>query len=218
MTDQRHKQKYLIYVWWDISDLGEKQYLFRFYNKVVNGVPWAFNNHLLVFHRLENNEDPMQDNPIEGLDGKKRLRTPKSTTNVSGFIDALGVTDESIHAYCTGSLAAAKEQADRSLLYGDKIGFAENGGSSWKVWFSTWYCRTDWKYEGGLRLGWRTNVSVSLRSYSRYYNDEEVHDENFNGNWRMTGFYGSSDMRYRIEVWDDLKGLGQAPLKWEPPY
>ncbi|MBA0566900.1 hypothetical protein Golob_011673 [Gossypium lobatum] len=294
-----------------IWDLGEKLYLFRFYNKVVKGVPWAFNNHLLIgnfigafeeydlrqisngvnqylhirvridvrfsfkrrkkiqislsnfiyarfqyeqltlfcficgrlghgdsFCPIRLNRDfketeigwdislraPMRkastttsDNPIEGLDGKKRLRTPESTTNVSGFIDALGVTDESIHAYCKGSLAVAKEQADR-LLYGDKIGFAENGGSSWKVWFSTWYCRTDWMYEGGLRLGWRTNVSVSLRSYSRYYIDVEVHDENFNGNWRTTGFYGSSDMRYRIKVWDDLKGLGQAPLKWEPPY
>ncbi|MBA0692709.1 hypothetical protein Goari_010246 [Gossypium aridum] len=273
-----------------ISDLREKLYLFRFYNKVVKGVPWAFNNHLLVFHRLENNEDPMQignfigafeydlrqisngvnqylhirvrmdvrfsfkrrkkiqispsnfiyarfqyeqltlfcficgrlghgdsfcpirlnrdfketeigwdislrapmrkastttsDNPIEGLDGKKRLRTPKSTTNVSGFIDALGVTDESIHAYCKGSLAAAKEQADRQ----------------------------NW-----IRGEWREFMeSVVFNMVLPYRLD--VHDENFNGNWRTTGFYGSSDMRYRIEVWDDLKGLGQAPLKWEPPY
>ncbi|MBA0771722.1 hypothetical protein Gotri_007203 [Gossypium trilobum] len=48
-----------------ISDLGEMGYLFRFYNRVdidrvVKGASWTFNNHLLVFHQLENNEDPMQ--------------------------------------------------------------------------------------------------------------------------------------------------------------
>ncbi|KAG8492913.1 hypothetical protein CXB51_012659 [Gossypium anomalum] len=53
-------------LWYPLGGLqiSEKQYLFRFYNKVdidkvVKCVPWAFNNHLLVFHRLENNEDPM---------------------------------------------------------------------------------------------------------------------------------------------------------------
>ncbi|MBA0727816.1 hypothetical protein Golax_000770 [Gossypium laxum] len=89
-----------------ILDLGEKRYLFRFFNivdknRVVKGTPWAFNNHLLVFNRLDNSEDPKQDlmvhdledNPIESLDGKKRLRMSKNITNVSGFMDALGVTD-----------------------------------------------------------------------------------------------------------------------------
>ncbi|MBA0573563.1 hypothetical protein Golob_000832 [Gossypium lobatum] len=114
-----------------ILDLGEKRYLFRFFNivdknMVVKGAPWAFNNHLLVFHQLDNSEDPKQvpliyswkfadgtngrvdslsilgqdlmvhdleDNPIESLDRKKRLRMSKNITNVSGFMDALGVTD-----------------------------------------------------------------------------------------------------------------------------
>ncbi|KAH1114870.1 hypothetical protein J1N35_008248 [Gossypium stocksii] len=36
-----------------ISDLGEKRYLFRFFHKVdvehvMSGTPWTFNNHLLV--------------------------------------------------------------------------------------------------------------------------------------------------------------------------
>ncbi|MBA0833643.1 hypothetical protein Goarm_006073, partial [Gossypium armourianum] len=48
-----------------ISDLGEMGYLFRFYNRVdidrvVKGASWTFNNYLLVFDQLENNEDPMQ--------------------------------------------------------------------------------------------------------------------------------------------------------------
>ncbi|KAK5843207.1 hypothetical protein PVK06_005655 [Gossypium arboreum] len=46
-----------------ISDLGEKPFLFKFFNevdnsRVISGAPWTSNNHLLIFHRLEENEDP----------------------------------------------------------------------------------------------------------------------------------------------------------------
>ncbi|MBA0632157.1 hypothetical protein Godav_000952, partial [Gossypium davidsonii] len=177
----RYRKKYLIYDWCDffsasvvhflsmkntlanlwhplggvqISNLGEKWYLFRVFNivdkdRVVKGAPWALNNHLLVFHRLDNSEDPKQDlmvheledNPIESLDGKKRPRMSKNITNVSGFMDALGVTDEHFHAYCMGLSAISKGYQESlayaeiisspsSLLYGDKIGFVENGKSS----------------------------------------------------------------------------------------
>ncbi|MBA0873280.1 hypothetical protein Goshw_000247 [Gossypium schwendimanii] len=48
-----------------ILDLGTRRYLFRFFyemdtDRVTKGTPWTFNNHLLIFHRLENGEDPMQ--------------------------------------------------------------------------------------------------------------------------------------------------------------
>ncbi|KAK5842266.1 hypothetical protein PVK06_004602 [Gossypium arboreum] len=48
-----------------ISDLGEKCFLFRSYvevdvARVIQGSPWTFNNHLLVFHQLEKGEDPLQ--------------------------------------------------------------------------------------------------------------------------------------------------------------
>ncbi|MBA0798022.1 hypothetical protein Gohar_008659 [Gossypium harknessii] len=48
-----------------ISDLGEKRFLFRFYIEmdivlVIQGNLWTFINHLLVFHRLEKGEDPLQ--------------------------------------------------------------------------------------------------------------------------------------------------------------
>lgn len=41
-----------------ITDLGEKRILFRFYNRVdfervIRGALWTFNNHLLVFHCLK---------------------------------------------------------------------------------------------------------------------------------------------------------------------
>ncbi|KAH1098357.1 hypothetical protein J1N35_015278 [Gossypium stocksii] len=48
-----------------ISNLGEKHYLFKFYHEVdidqvVNEAPRTFNNHLLLFHRLKGEEDPLQ--------------------------------------------------------------------------------------------------------------------------------------------------------------
>ncbi|KAA3460790.1 nucleolin-like [Gossypium australe] len=47
-----------------ISDLGEKHFLFKFFNeidisRVINGAPWTFNNHLLIFSRVQENEDSM---------------------------------------------------------------------------------------------------------------------------------------------------------------
>ncbi|KAH1045669.1 hypothetical protein J1N35_036453 [Gossypium stocksii] len=52
-----------------ISNLGDKRFLFQVFHKmdidrVLNGDPWTFNNHLLVIHRLEDGEDPMKVPPI----------------------------------------------------------------------------------------------------------------------------------------------------------
>lgn len=48
-----------------ILDLGEKRFLFKFYHgldisKGHKWASWTFNNHLLVFHRLKDSEDPME--------------------------------------------------------------------------------------------------------------------------------------------------------------
>lgn len=48
-----------------ITDIGEKRVLFRFYNmidlkRVIDGMPWFFNRNLIVFHKLENEEDHLQ--------------------------------------------------------------------------------------------------------------------------------------------------------------
>nr|KJB08899.1 hypothetical protein B456_001G111800 [Gossypium raimondii] len=54
-----------------ISNLGDKLLLFRFYYELdfdrlqnghflVEGSPWTFNGHLLVFHRLPKGEDSME--------------------------------------------------------------------------------------------------------------------------------------------------------------
>ncbi|KAA3464887.1 nucleolin-like [Gossypium australe] len=47
-----------------ISDLGERRFLFKFFieidiSRVITGAPWTFNNHLLIFSRIQENEDPM---------------------------------------------------------------------------------------------------------------------------------------------------------------
>lgn len=46
-----------------ITNLGEKRYIFQFFNKVdihrvLVGTPWFFNNHLLILQRLSMKEDP----------------------------------------------------------------------------------------------------------------------------------------------------------------
>ncbi|KAK5825720.1 hypothetical protein PVK06_020581 [Gossypium arboreum] len=47
-----------------VSDLGEKYFLFKFFkevdiHRVIIGSPWTFKNHLLILHRIHENEDPL---------------------------------------------------------------------------------------------------------------------------------------------------------------
>ncbi|XP_017628694.1 uncharacterized protein At4g02000-like [Gossypium arboreum] len=47
-----------------ISELEGKRILFKFYsevdlNRVMDGMPWFFNRHLIIFHRLIEGEDPI---------------------------------------------------------------------------------------------------------------------------------------------------------------
>lgn len=48
-----------------ITNFGEKRVMFRFFNiidlkMVMEDMPFLFNKHLIVFHKLEEGEDPMQ--------------------------------------------------------------------------------------------------------------------------------------------------------------
>lgn len=48
-----------------ISKMEDKRILFRFYNeldiaRVIVGMPWFFNRHLILFHRLQKEEDPIR--------------------------------------------------------------------------------------------------------------------------------------------------------------
>ncbi|KAH1113985.1 hypothetical protein J1N35_007363 [Gossypium stocksii] len=47
-----------------ITDIGEKRVMFRFsymidLKWVMDGMPWFFNRHLIIFHKMEKGEDPM---------------------------------------------------------------------------------------------------------------------------------------------------------------
>ncbi|MBA0614468.1 hypothetical protein Godav_014763 [Gossypium davidsonii] len=60
-----------------ISDLDEKRFLFKFYHevdieRVIKGDPWTFNNHLLIIHRLLENEDLMEGS----FEKKEKLMIP----------------------------------------------------------------------------------------------------------------------------------------------
>ncbi|MBA0701035.1 hypothetical protein Goari_027121 [Gossypium aridum] len=48
-----------------IRDIGEKRYLFKFFHsmdmeRVLKGLPWTFNNHLLILSKLRRGEDPLK--------------------------------------------------------------------------------------------------------------------------------------------------------------
>ncbi|MBA0582031.1 hypothetical protein Gorai_024184 [Gossypium raimondii] len=47
-----------------ITNIGEKRVMFQFYymidlKRVMDGMPWFFNRHLLIFYKMEKGEDPM---------------------------------------------------------------------------------------------------------------------------------------------------------------
>ncbi|MBA0787318.1 hypothetical protein Gotri_025079, partial [Gossypium trilobum] len=47
-----------------ILELGAKMFLFKFFHKVdedrvISDAQWTFNGHLLVFHRLQEEDDPL---------------------------------------------------------------------------------------------------------------------------------------------------------------
>ncbi|KAK5792926.1 hypothetical protein PVK06_034057 [Gossypium arboreum] len=62
--------------------------------------------------------------------------------------------------------------------------------------------------KGGLSLGWKGNDLVSVRSYSSFYVDADIHDPDNGETWRLTGFYGNPDERFRWDSWNLLHFLG----------
>ncbi|KAA3451688.1 Exo_endo_phos domain-containing protein [Gossypium australe] len=55
--------------------------------------------------------------------------------------------------------------------------------------------KTMWIYErdrndGGLSLGWRDGLNLTLKSFSKSHIDMEVEEENELETWKFTGFYG----------------------------
>ncbi|KAA3481203.1 Zinc finger, CCHC-type-like protein [Gossypium australe] len=44
---------------------------------------------------------------------------------------------------------------------------------------------------GGLCMAWKKEISVRLRSFSRWHIDVFIKEDNVEEEWRYTGFYGS---------------------------
>ncbi|KAA3486285.1 reverse transcriptase [Gossypium australe] len=62
---------------------------------------------------------------------------------------------------------------------------------------------------GGLCLAWREDVKVSLKTFSKHHIDVLVEDNNVQGEWRYTGFYGSPYANAQADSWRLLRVLGQ---------
>ncbi|GMI67709.1 hypothetical protein HRI_000440200 [Hibiscus trionum] len=60
--------------------------------------------------------------------------------------------------------------------------------------------------KGGLCLGWKPEIDITLQSYSRNHIDVIV-KENDSMVWRITGFYGCPEERFRHTSWDLLRQL-----------
>uniref|UniRef100_A0A2N9F3X0 Reverse transcriptase domain-containing protein n=1 Tax=Fagus sylvatica TaxID=28930 RepID=A0A2N9F3X0_FAGSY len=72
------------------------------------------------------------------------------------------------------------------------------------VWWVQFTCRHG--YGGGLALLWDSSVTVHIQSYSNYHIDAKVFQDD-GGCWRLTGFYGHSEVSLRCRTWELLRRL-----------
>ncbi|WJX95852.1 hypothetical protein P8452_77121 [Trifolium repens] len=69
-------------------------------------------------------------------------------------------------------------------------------------------------HSGGLAFLWRAPFSCSIINFSANHINDEVQD-NINGNWRLTGFYGFPGSGRRRDSWKFLRHLSQvSSLPW----
>ncbi|KAA3473129.1 reverse transcriptase [Gossypium australe] len=61
--------------------------------------------------------------------------------------------------------------------------------------------------QGGLSLGWREGINITLKSYSKSHIDVVVEEEDGAKTWRFTGFYGEPVEQNRRTSWELLRGL-----------
>lgn len=61
---------------------------------------------------------------------------------------------------------------------------------------------------GGLSLGWKEGLSVTLQSYSNNFIDVKIQESSNSPKWRWIGFYGSSYNHNRIFF------VEQAKISW----
>lgn len=69
--------------------------------------------------------------------------------------------------------------------------------------------------KGGLTLGWKGNLKVELKSFSRSHIDAKIQEEDGAVEWRFTSFHGSLIGQKRQESSSQLRGLHEdGTLPW----
>ncbi|KAA3457985.1 reverse transcriptase [Gossypium australe] len=63
---------------------------------------------------------------------------------------------------------------------------------------------------GGLCLTWKSDIVVTLRSFSKWHIDVIVREGSIQQEWRFTGFYGSPYLKDRRFAWNLLRRLSQG--------
>ncbi|KAA3479820.1 putative Transposon TX1 [Gossypium australe] len=66
---------------------------------------------------------------------------------------------------------------------------------------------------GGLSVGWREGLNLTLKSFSRSHIDVAEKEQNEMETWRFTGFYGAPMDHDRRESWELLRFLKRGNNK-----
>ncbi|MBA0828322.1 hypothetical protein Goarm_013006, partial [Gossypium armourianum] len=127
-----------------VSDLGEKRCLFKFYHeldidRVINGAPWTFNNHLLVFHRME---EALLNNLETLLASLLNMMQRKSVEVIEAICEfGLTVGGKELELGCDLSLRTLAKRAtivtsvwlwedDNTIFLGNNLGRKNQGSDS----------------------------------------------------------------------------------------
>lgn len=71
------------------------------------------------------------------------------------------------------------------------------------------------KVQGGMSLGWKFDIDISLKCYSNNHVDVVLKELEDDVHWRLIDFYKSHDLRNRNESWHLLHFLGHdQSLPW----
>ncbi|KAK8579615.1 hypothetical protein V6N12_069929 [Hibiscus sabdariffa] len=68
---------------------------------------------------------------------------------------------------------------------------------------------------GGLSIGWKNDVSISVRSFSVHHIDFLVSEDNGSTQWRLTSFCGAPTVQDRVHAWSLMRRLNDSPgIPW----
>ncbi|MBA0819562.1 hypothetical protein Gohar_028341 [Gossypium harknessii] len=109
-----------------IRDLGDKRYLFQFFHimdmeRVLKGLPWTFNNHLLILCKLRRDEDPLKLGNFIGVfmeyDGSKLGKENRNFMRIRVQIDIRKPLKRKKQVMFCGSCSYVKFKYERLSLF-----------------------------------------------------------------------------------------------------